>query len=209
MKRITKRTEPREFTDWKSTDKMARRPNWNRLRAPLKTVIHESLLNEQGFICCYCESRIVLNDGHVEHFRPKEEYGDLQLEYGNLHCSCLRERSSGEPVHCGHRKGSWFEEDALISPLQQDCETRFMFTANGEIHPRSSSDLAAAQTIDILALDLPKLNALRDAALDELRDCHHPISTVSLPESRTAAFPSTSRPSGMSCCRGGTVQSTP
>ena len=173
MKRITKGAEPREFTEWKSDDKMAHRPNWNRLSAPLKAVIHESLMNEQGFICCYCESHIVVDDSHVEHFRPKE-CRDLQLEYRNLLCSCLRERSSGEPVHCGHRKGSWFDEEALISPLQQDCELRFRFTCIGEIRPRSSSDVAAATTIENLALDLPKLNALRAAALDELGDLPSP-----------------------------------
>ena len=58
MKKITKGTEPSEFTAWKSEDKMAHRPNWKRLRAPLKTIIHESLMSEQGYICCYCESRI-------------------------------------------------------------------------------------------------------------------------------------------------------
>ena len=189
MKRIRKSVEPREFTEWKSTDRMAHRPNWNRLRAPLKTVIHESLMNEQGFICCYCESRVVVDDSHVEHFRPKEQYSDLQLEYRNLLCSCLRERSSGEPIHCGHRKGIWFDEEALVSPLQQDCETRFMFTANGEICPRSSSDLAAATTIESLALDLPKLNALRAAALDALCDLSPPDVQLVLNRGQDGSFP--------------------
>ncbi|MDE0447844.1 MAG: TIGR02646 family protein [Spirochaetaceae bacterium] len=138
---------------------------------------YSRILDERArFICCYCEGRIAVDDSHVEHFYPKEEYSNLQLDYGNLLCSCLRERSSGEPVHCGHRKGSWFDERALISPLQQDCETRFSFTANGEIVPRSISDKAAATTIDRLALDLPKLNALREAAIDALQDL--PVSDV-------------------------------
>ena len=71
MKQITKSTEPPEFADWKSVDKMAHRPNWNRVSSELKTVIHESLMREQGFICCYCESRIAMDDSHVEHFRPR------------------------------------------------------------------------------------------------------------------------------------------
>ena len=37
-------------------------------------------------------------------------------------------------------------------------------------YPRSSSDVAAAATIAGLALDLPKLNALRAAAVDALDD---------------------------------------
>ena len=170
MKQITKATEPRAFSDWKSADGMAHRPNWNRVDSETRAVIQSSLMYEQGFICCYCESRITMDDSHVEHFRPQKRYQRLQLDYSNLLCSCLREQSPGEPDHCGHRKGSWFDEDTLISPLQEGCETRFQFTANGEIHPRSSSDVAAATTIDRLALDLPKLNALRAAAVGALDD---------------------------------------
>ena len=133
-------------------------------------------MHEQGFICCYCEGRIIVDKSHVEHFRPRNRYPLLQLDYSNLLCSCLWEQSPGTPDHCGHRKGSWFDEDALISPLQEGCETRFQFTANGEIHPRSSSDVAAATTIDRLALDLPKLNALRAAAVDALDDL--PVSDI-------------------------------
>ena len=177
MKHITKGTEPPEFTDWKSKDKMApRRPNWKRVSSELKTVILKSLLREQGFICCYCESRITMDDSHIEHLRPRSRYRDLQFDYNNLLCSCLREQTPGEPDHCGPKKANWFDEHMLISPLQQGCETRFRFTANGEVHPRSRSDVAAATTISRLALDLPKLNALRGAAIDALHDL--PVSDI-------------------------------
>ena len=170
MKQIKKATEPRAFSDWKSADRMAHRPNWNRVDSKTRAVIHSSLMHEQGFICCYCEGRIIADNSHVEHFRPRNRYPLLQLDYSNLLCSCLREQPPGKPDHCGHRKGSWFDHDALISPLQEGCETRFRFTANGEIHPRSSSDVAAVTTIDRLALGLPKLNALRAAAVRALED---------------------------------------
>ena len=64
-----------------------------------------------------------------------------------------------------------------------------MFTANGEIYPRSSSDVAAAATIESLALDLPKLNALRDAALDELRDLASPDIHRVLARGPDGSFP--------------------
>ena len=174
MKKITKSVEPPEFTEWKLDDKMDHRPRWNRVDFETRRVIHESLMREQGFICCYCESRITKEDSHVEHFCPRDLCRDLQLDYSNLLCSCVRKQSPGEPDHCGHHKGSWFDKDALISPLQEGCETRFRFTANGEIRPRSSSDVAAVTTIEKLALDLPKLNALRAAAVDALRDLPAP-----------------------------------
>ncbi len=169
MKQIAKVSEPAEFSRWKMDDKMAHRPNWNRVPGQIKQVIHEWLMREQGFICCYCEASVAKTDSHIEHFRPGEFYSHLRLHYANLHCSCQRDPSPAEPTQCGHRKGSWFDEDLLISPLDPDCEVRFQFTANGDIFPRDS-DPAAETTIERLGLDLPKLNALRSAAVDELID---------------------------------------
>ena len=168
MKRIEKRVEPKKFSNWKQQDKMAHRPRWNRVPSAIRGSIHESLMREQGFICCYCESRIAMDDSHIEHFRPKIKFPNLQLDYENLHCSCQQDPSRGEPRHCGHRKGSWFDEKLLISPLQADCENRFIFTANGDVFPRSNDDAAAKTTIKRLGLDLPKLRALRAAAIDAL-----------------------------------------
>ena len=168
MKRIVKSAEPHDFVQWKEQDKMSHRPNWNRVPPEIRRGLHESLVQEQGFICCYCESSIATTDSHVEHFRPRERFRDLQLDYLNLHCSC-QESVPGEPRRCGHRKGSWFDEELLVSPLDSDCEERFRFTANGDIFPRDN-DPAAQTTIDRLGLGLPKLNAQRAAAVDALSD---------------------------------------
>ena len=169
MKQIVKVAEPGEFSQWKREDKMAHRPRWNRVPSPIRKRVHESLMREQGFICCYCEASITKTDSHIEHFRPKESFSCLQLQYVNLHCSCQRDPAPGKPKQCGHRKGKWFDDDLMISPLDPDCEARFQFTANGDIFPRDS-DPAAEATIERLGLDLPKLSALRSAAVDELID---------------------------------------
>lgn len=173
MKRVAKKAEPVKFSDWKKGDRMAHRPRWSRVPAKIKKSIHESLMREQGFICCYCESRIRMEDSHIEHFRPKRRFPNRQLDYGNLHCSCQRDPSSGEPRHCGLLKGSWFDKNLLLSPLEADCEDRFGFTANGDVFPRSIGDAAAKTTIEKLGLDLPKLRALRAAAIDALYTLSH------------------------------------
>ena len=103
-----------------------------------------------------------------QHFRPKRKFPELQLDYTNLHCSCQREPSVGEPRHCGYAKGSWFNAELLVSPLAPDCEDRFRFTASGEILPRRDDDAGAKETIRRLRLDLPKLRALRAAAVNVL-----------------------------------------
>lgn len=169
MKYIKKHQEPRQFSAWKADQRRSRRLSWNRFRSPLKAEVHRSLLREQGYICCYCESRVQVNDSHIEHFRPRSTYPDLALDYENLHCSCLQDLEPSQPRHCGHEKGSWFDE-RLISPLQSDCEKRFSFTPRGEIYARSSSDLAAQMTIRKLSLDSRKLDRLRRAAVNALLD---------------------------------------
>ena len=168
MKQIAKGPEPASFSLWKRTDRMAHRPRWRRVPAREKRAVHASLMREQGFLCCYCEARVTAEDSHVEHFRPREKFKDLQLVYDNLLCSCQRNRKGGEPRHCGSKKGSWFKEHLLVSPLEADCEERFRFTADGCIRPRKEEDIAAAATIRKLALDLPKLREFREAAVDAL-----------------------------------------
>ena len=165
MKQIVKDDEPLDFTEWRADDRMAHRPNWNRVPAPVRRSIHEALLREQGFVCCYCESSTSGDDSHIEHFRPRR-LRQRQLDYENLHCSCQRDNARGEPRHCGHGKGSWFDEELLISPLEEGCERRFRYTGNGDIVPRVDGDIAAETTIRKLGLDLPKLRELRAIAID-------------------------------------------
>ena len=62
MKQIEKQSEPESFSQWKEIDKMADRPRWNRVPTPIKGVVQDSLMTEQGFICCYCQSSIVKED---------------------------------------------------------------------------------------------------------------------------------------------------
>ena len=170
MKRIVKDPEPEVFSEWKANDRMAHQPNWNRVRSLLKQQLHEALMQEQGFLCCYCEVSVTAEDSHIEHFRPRGRYPALQLDYDNLHCSCQRELSPGEPRHCGNRKKGWFDANLLVSPLVPDCEDRFIFTANGDIFPRRDNDAGAKETIRKLGLNIAKLRALRAAAVDGLYD---------------------------------------
>ena len=170
MKYITKSTEPSEFSRWKEQDRMAHRPNWNRVPAQTRRRVHESLIREQGFICCYCERSVGVDTSHVEHFRPRSKFRNKQLNYDNLHCSCQRGASAGEPRHCGHLKGDWFDAELLVSPASPGCETRFGFTGNGDVFPRCQSDDGAKTTIQKLGLNIRRLRVLRAAAVDGLCD---------------------------------------
>ncbi len=172
MKYIEKGEEPSFFSDWKMNDKKYKRgnPNWDRLKSDNKTALRRALIKEQGAICCYCGTRIGIDDSHVEHFRPKKKYPQLQLEYDNLLCSCQSELQKTEPKHCGNAKGSWFDENLTVSPLFPICESRFEFMEDGRIRPSDNNDEGAKLTITHLALNIQKLQELRQSSIAAVLD---------------------------------------
>lgn len=170
MKRVLKGTEPASFTDWKNTANDDWAPTYPTLQNPQKRDLHAVLLQEQGCLCCYCGREIEAATSHIEHFRPQEDFEDLALDYQNLFASCLRETKPGNPLHCGHRKGNWFEETLHISPLNEQCELRFRYLQNGEIQPADSADQPAAKMIEVLALDIAYLTNRRRDTIRRLFD---------------------------------------
>lgn len=196
MKRVTKSSQPVEFARWKQSDRMVHRPNWNRVPHALRQAIHQSLLQEQGFLCCYCENSVNHEQSHIEHFRPREHFRQCQLNYVNLLVSCQRELSPGVPRHCGYSKGSWFDEELLVSPLSSECENRFTYTANGDVFASRPDDEGAKTTIKRLSLNIRKLRSLRAAAVSQL--CNEQPEDIELlllrdPEGRFLAFHTTIR----------------
>ncbi len=60
MRYIKKQQTPQEFLDWKAKSNEDWQPTWDDLKNPEKTIVRQSLLKEQGYICCYCQRRINL-----------------------------------------------------------------------------------------------------------------------------------------------------
>ncbi|RUU97104.1 TIGR02646 family protein [Mesorhizobium sp. M6A.T.Cr.TU.017.01.1.1] len=179
MKFVEKREEPDEFVSWKEKANDDWTPTYGILAGPPKQAVHQALLAEQGWICCYCESQIDENDSHIEHLRPQSDPTVDALDFSNMLCSCQRDTRKGEPLHCGNAKGDWYDADLFVVPIDPACEERFEYTGDGRILPSQQAAVAAAETIDKLALDIRKLNARRveamapfldeDLAEDELR----------------------------------------
>lgn len=170
MKRVLKGSEPASFTEWKNSANDEWSPTYPTLQNPQKRDLHNSLLTEQGFFCCYCGREIEASNSHIEHFKPQEHFEELALEYRNLHASCLRETKPGNPLHCGHRKSNWFDEALHISPMDERCELRFRYLRTGEIQPTDSEDLPASKMIEVLALDIAYLNNRRQNTIRLLFD---------------------------------------
>ncbi len=171
MKYIKKGEEPQSFTTWKAIARTT--PNWgySYLQNPEKKELHDALIREQGYICCYCGMRITRESSHIEHLKPQSSTDpDLTLEYTNLLASCQREREPKKPIHCGVAKDDWHDEDLLVSPLQPNCADFFIYTDDGQILATDASEknAAATETIKRLCLNIPKLKAMREEVIKNL-----------------------------------------
>lgn len=159
MRYILKNNEPQAFSDWKASANDEWQPTYKNLPGDIKKVVYESLLNEQGHICCYCERELTENDYHIEHLNPQFLKEGDDLNYGNFICSCLNRTKKGTPLHCGQLKG---KNIISINPLQEDCQSKFTYTAAGEIN---GEDHDANDTIEILGLNIKKLISMRKDAI--------------------------------------------
>jgi uncharacterized protein (TIGR02646 family) len=163
MKQIAKNNEPQAIIDWKDDASDEWQPTY---RDAPKPILRQNLAGEQGYICCYCNQDISDDDFHIEHFRPQHPYTDLELEYVNLHASCIKNKPKGSPSHCGDAKGNWFDNTLTLSPLENN-ESSFRYSYNGDIEAAIPN---ASDMIEQLNLKDESLKAKRLAELSGILD---------------------------------------
>lgn len=173
MKRIIKSASPEELETYKQTPGA----RYEDMDSTTKKAIRKSLVEEQGYLCCYCGMKIE-NDYHstIDHIKPQgvKEYEDLQLDYNNLICSCdgdeqkrcnkTKAEKKKFPSHCNNIKA---DQKIKVSPLDIDCESKFEFDEEGNI---DGVDQDAKETIKVLGLDCSTLNTDRKAAIQPYID---------------------------------------
>jgi uncharacterized protein (TIGR02646 family) len=170
MKHIIKGKEPQDFSAWKALANDDWQPTYDGLQGDANTAVINALMEEQGYICCYCERRLEKDYSHIEHFKPRSDPAVDPLDYSNMLRSCQDRLKKRDLRHCGNLKGNWFDNKLLVSPLDPSCEGRFSYTADGIIRPADESDDAAKTTIEKLGLDILKLNDLRKKAIEPFLD---------------------------------------
>lgn len=171
MIKIEKQNVPASFEAWKEKFKNnhGREATYADFIGEEKQKLREVLHEEQFGLCCYCCKQLNYpypnsEELHIEHFKPKGDpkYAALSLDYNNLHLSCSGYKSDRET--CGHKKDNWFDENLLISPLEENVEDLFDYKINGEIKARESNE-RALETIKRLGLDSYRLDRLRKSAI--------------------------------------------
>ena len=117
MKQITKGTEPKSLTKYRSTithSELEKSNIYEDFKEKTKKGCSENenynlrkqLLEEQGYICCYCMSKIDCNNSKIEHFKPQTKNRDVQIDYQNLFIACLGgEGNKGKEQYCDSFKG--------------------------------------------------------------------------------------------------------
>lgn len=157
--------EPESVKQWKRL--AANDPNYGYkfLRSDERKDLLKALIEEQGYICCYCGMAIDHENSHVEHLNTQTSHPHLSLEYTNLLASCgisetYRPAYNLElhcQEHCGRKRQ---HSDLSIKPTDHDCESKFRYTGEGEILPKDELSVKS------LNLNYTELRKLRKAAIE-------------------------------------------
>ena len=132
-----------------------------------KAELRQALLEEQGYICCYCMGRISSDEKSrkmkIEHWASQSKYPSKQLDYGNLLGACLgNEGARPKKQHCDTRKG---DHDIQINPADKtkSCEQLIRYRSSGELYsdnPDVDQDINETLNLNIAALTRARSDAL-------------------------------------------------
>ena len=163
MRHIMKTTPPQEFVEYLKTPDVS----FDGLSGVPKEALRQRLLEDQGYICCYCGRRID-NDKHtkIEHIKCQKKHKHLALCFKNMLASCdggEQDRADRvlpkHKVHCDAKKAN---EDIPTSPLDEKIEDYLMFFPDGTV---KGKDNIGKELIRILGLDTDFLTIQRRNAI--------------------------------------------
>ena len=172
MRGSAKGEEPETLRAWKAGQQAACiEPRYVDLSLDARQAMKQSLLIEQTGQCVYCGRAIALEDHdmhHVEHFRPRTPYRDLELVYENLFLSCGPKQPKGNArPTCGDKKKGWFDVNCHVEPAPEEtCQSHFAFASDGRINGAHSPE--ANRMIDVLNLNHSELITERSTLIEHL-----------------------------------------
>lgn len=152
MLRINKNIEPDFLLKFKRKNIPKNWSDYN--KGTIKSKIKAFILdNEQSKFCPYCEKAIYnINEGHIEHIKPRDLFPKLFQQYSNLLVSCNEKNSCGSVKHNKY-------SDEFINPVIENPKEFLTYNlASGEIIPlcKDVDDIRnkrALYTIELLNLN--------------------------------------------------------
>jgi uncharacterized protein (TIGR02646 family) len=161
MRYITKGPSPHSFETWKAQSNADWQATWGELRGIEKADVKKALLEEQGYICCYCGLRI--NHDHrteIEHVKPRSACTEAEkIDYNNFAASCDGGRGTRKDnMSCNAKRG---DQPLFLTPHMQECEEKFLYTEDGQILPKDDQDESCKEAIRVLGLEITRLQNKR------------------------------------------------
>ncbi|MBT3208634.1 MAG: TIGR02646 family protein [Bacteroidetes bacterium] len=173
MRHIVKDSELLSLSNWKRQNPNS---NWNTFSGTeIYQELRKTLIDEQNQMCCYCEIAVTNNGNscHVEHIKDRHNFPIETFNYGNLLASCQHTDS------CGHKKETNYFIN-FISPLQENCQNRFIYARNGRIMPFDENENDAQDTINVLDLNCKRLVDRRKGIIKTLENTDNEYISLSL-----------------------------
>lgn len=123
--------------------------------------IKNTLKEETGFKCVYCESKIGHNTpGDIEHKIPSTKNEGLHFTWTNLTIAC---------TECNRRKNDYYEVgNEFLDPYSDDVET--LLEHHGPLVFWKSANLRAETTIRMLELNGNKRKQLIEMKINKLEE---------------------------------------
>ena len=167
MRQIVK-NEPNYFTSAKAKVALPKikgawsDKNIEKIRTQLREHI---LLEEQNLLCAYCEKEIddSSKNSNIDHFKTRNLFPELTLEYSNLLVSCNTNGrcSDYKDTHIKNRE----EYENIINPIVENPNDFFDYLPTGEIIAKNEK---GQFTIDIFQLNDTSLTQCRLQVMDSL-----------------------------------------
>lgn len=98
-----------------------------------------ALLEDQGYVCCYCQKRIpekLLPKSKIEHFECRHSFPNKQLEFQNLYIACNGIGNKAEKT-CDSKKGR--EPINSFDFLTTKFEDEIIYSKIGSISAKSKN----------------------------------------------------------------------
>lgn len=163
MRKIRKTHPPRSLEEWKENNKEVNH-KYEDLPGNVHQELHQQLLKEQGYIDAYTGQSIHADTSHIEHLKPQNKCVEWEdVDYRNV-VACFPKDGGdkswgyGAPV-----KSGWWDEELFISPLNEECERRYVYKWSGIVEPFPDGNEAAKTMIEKLGLNHKNLRDLREA----------------------------------------------
>jgi uncharacterized protein (TIGR02646 family) len=130
LKKITKGKEPLSLTAYRSSISTANMQKSNIYEDYKENAtLRKQLLEEQGYVCCYCMSRISEKKSKIEHFKAQSLFRVLQIDYSNLFVACKGGEGTKEH-YCDTLKGN---KPLNTINLALKIESDLKYTKQGKI----------------------------------------------------------------------------